>query len=345
MIFSKKPLYSLSRGLQAYLKKYNRFCEELLSYDDLLKKVEINKFKKVEINWLKVDYKKGAKEELEDLIKKIYASLKSGRYKVDSKYLSVITLEYKYSGNSNPFRVKIKNVLNDEYNYFYIKKFDASRVYGLELEYLLSPDEVSFIVYKNTLVEEHILGIPGNVFIKEKLSLCSEKEKLQLAKEFVKFNERSLVRLLGDMKSTNYVVVPMHDFDHKLYKIRAIGFNQQSHAGNYKKYLPQFFKDNESMVNLVKNTLIKNTIVKCKKEERLLVAKRILRKQTRIENLLRCMRQDSISSPTKIARLSLYFYRLTSDVSFKRTGNMGDILTHIFAYISKYELKKELSIS
>ena len=38
-------------------------------------------------------------------------------------------------------------------------------------------------------------------------------EKAHLAKEYVKFNERCMIRLLGDMRSYNYVVVPIHDFD------------------------------------------------------------------------------------------------------------------------------------
>jgi len=33
-----------------------------------------------------------------------------------------------------------------------------------------------------------------------------------------------MMRLLGDMRSYNYVVVPIHDFDNVIYKIRAIDF-------------------------------------------------------------------------------------------------------------------------
>ena len=74
---------------------------------------------------------------------------------------------------------------------------------------MLSPYNLHFLVYKDTLIEEHIAGIPGDVFIKEMLPACSEPEKAQIAKEFVKFNERCMIRLLGDMRSYNYVIVPM----------------------------------------------------------------------------------------------------------------------------------------
>ena len=90
----------------------------------------------------------------------------------------------------------------------YVKKTDASRIYGLELGTILSPYNLNFLVYKDTLIEEHIAGIPGDVFIKEYLEELSAPEKSQIAKEFVKFNERCLVRLLGDMRSYNYVITP-----------------------------------------------------------------------------------------------------------------------------------------
>ena len=73
---------------------------------------------------------------------------------------------------------------------------------------------------------------------------CSSAEKAQIAKEFVKFNERCMIRLLGDMRSYNYVIVPTHDFDHVVYKIRAIDFDQQCYEGKLNIYRPQFFKEN-----------------------------------------------------------------------------------------------------
>ena len=55
--------------------------------------------------------------------------------------------------------------VNDNYTYIYVKKADASRVYGLELEDILSPNHLNFLVYKDTLIEEHVLGIPGDMFM------------------------------------------------------------------------------------------------------------------------------------------------------------------------------------
>jgi hypothetical protein len=80
------------------------------------------------------------------------------------------------------------------------------------------PNRINFLIHKNTLIEEHILGIPGDVFIKKHLSNCTELEKAQISKEFVKFNERCLIGLLGDMRSYNYVIIPVHDFDQVIYE-------------------------------------------------------------------------------------------------------------------------------
>jgi hypothetical protein len=154
-------------------------------------------------------------------------------------------------GNSKPFRIRVRNILNDNYTNFYIKKADASRIYGLELEEILSPNRINFLLYKDTLIEEHILGIPGDVFIDQHLEQCSPLEKAQIAKEFVKFNERCMIGLLGDMRSYNYVIIPTHDFDQVVYRIRPIDFDQQCYEGNLKIYLPQYFKENKKMVDLV----------------------------------------------------------------------------------------------
>jgi hypothetical protein len=62
-------------------------------------------------------------------------------------------------------------------------------------------------------------------FIKTLLDDCSDTEKSQIAKEFV--NERCMIRLLGDMRAYNYVIVPIHDFDQVVYRIRPIDFDQQ----------------------------------------------------------------------------------------------------------------------
>jgi len=346
-MLNKKPCYSLSKPLQEYLKEYNRLYNNLLSYDDLLRyagAVNVYDSEGKDTLWLSVYYLEHEKSEIDFELKRIYTVLMSDGNINNIDNLFIDAIDYCSFGNSKPFRVKIRNLLNDNYIYFYIKKLDASRIYGLELEHLLSPDYINFLAYDTTLIEEHIMGIPGDVFITKRLPSCTALEKSQLAKEFVKFNERSLVRLLGDMRSYNYVIVPIYDFDNILYKIRAIDFDQQSYEGDYKNYLPQFFEENLSMVSLVKNTFTKSSIKQYKIEERSIIAKRILSAKFRIEKLLQCMRDDSISSPSKIKLLSLYFYNLTTDIKFKNIASMGALLTNLFNYVSVNNHKYETTI-
>ena len=117
------------------------------------------------------------------------------------EHLTVAQVDYCQFGNSNPFRVKIKNTFNDVHDYFYVKKVDASRVYGLELEHILSPNRIFYIIDDDTIIEEHIMGIPGDMFIDDYLSQLKYQE-VSLAKEFVKFNERCFVILIDFILKT-----------------------------------------------------------------------------------------------------------------------------------------------
>ena len=84
------------------------------------------------------------------------------------------------------------------------------------------------------------------------------------------------------MRSYNYVIVPIHDFDQVIYKIRAIDFDQQSYEGEFSLYRPQLFKDNEPIIDLVKNKLLVESINQYKIEERAIVVKRLLGQKIRL---------------------------------------------------------------
>jgi hypothetical protein len=233
--------------------------------------------------------------------------------------------------------------LNDNFTYFYIKKADSSRVYGLELEHITSPYNLNYILKDDTLIEEHISGIPGDDFFKNKLDQCNDNEKSQIAKEFVKFSERCMIRLLGDMRSYNYVVIPIHDFDQVVYKLRAIDFDQQSYESDFKVYRPQLFKENAPVVELIKEKLIPDSINQYKIEERAIIVKRILGSQKRVINLLNSMKNDVISSDENVKILSQQIYHLTKDKNFKFCSNMGQLMESSFNYlVSNYESNEML---
>ncbi|EIA08249.1 hypothetical protein [Flavobacterium frigoris] len=337
-ILFKKPTYPINNSLAEYLKRFDRISKVPIYYDDLLRfSGFINVYDKQEVDtlWIRVYYNEFERNEIDLTLKKIYSLLHSDGNLDIIKFLNVDSIDYCTFGNSKPFRIKVRNILNDNYTHFYVKKADASRVYGLELEHILSPDKINFLVYEETLVEEHIMGIPGDVFIKTLLEDCSDTEKSQIAKEFVKFNERCMIRLLGDMRAYNYVIVPIHDFDQVVYRIRPIDFDQQCYEGNFKIYRPQFFKENYPMVKLVKDKLQESSIEQYKNEERAVLAKRILSAETRIKRLLKIMGQDLIAPDEHVQQLKNDLYKYTNDLNFKNAKRMGNVLTAAFRFVTR----------
>jgi hypothetical protein len=329
LMSKKKPAYPISDELDAYLEQYSRKIELPIFYDDLLRftgSVVVYDSNEEDTLWIRVYYNEFDRQEIDLSLKRVYSILHSDGSDYLDQYLNIDAVDYCTFANSKPFRIKVRNILNDNFTYFYVKKADASRVYGLELEHMLSPYNLNFLVYGDTLIEEHIAGIPGDVFIKEMLPNCTESEKAQLAKEFVKFNERSMIRLLGDMRSYNYVIVPTHDFDQVIYKIRAIDFDQQCFEGKLKVYRPQFFKENYLMVDLVRNKLMKYSVDQYKLEERSILAKRILSSGNRIKLLGEICKKDSISIDSNIDMLKAQIFELTKDTKFKKCKTMGEIL-------------------
>jgi hypothetical protein len=329
LMSKKKPAYPVNKDLDGYLDHYSRKIEIPIFYEDLLRfsgSVVVYDNNDEDTLWIRVYYSEFDRKEIDDSLKKVYSILHSDGSSNIHQYLNVDAVDFCTFGNSKPFRIKIRNILNDNFTYFYIKRTDASRIYGLELEHMLSPYNLNFLVYKDTLIEEHIAGIPGDEFIKTMLPKCSEPEKAQLAKEFVKFNERCMIRLLGDMRSYNYVIVPTHDFDHVVYKIRAIDFDQQCFEGKLKIYRPQFFKENNQMVELVRKKLLRDSVDQYKLEERSMVAKRILSSGNRIKKLRAICKNDTISTVENINLLKEQITVLTSDINFNKCETMGEVL-------------------
>jgi hypothetical protein len=337
-ISKKKPSYPVIPILHDYLSEYNRNIKLPIFYDDLLRfqgSIVVYDKNDEDTLWIRVYYNEFERQEIDLSLKKVYTILHSDGNERTVPFLNVDAIDYCTFGNSKPFRVKVRNILNDNYTYFYVKKADASRIYGLELEHMLSPYNLNFLVHKETLIEEHISGIPGDEFIKNMLPKCNELEKSQIAKEYVKFNERCMIRLLGDMRSYNYVIVPTHDFDNVVYKIRAIDFDQQSYEGKLKIYRPQFFKENLKMVELVAEKFEKESIDQYKLEERSIVAKRLKSYHDRIAELINCMISDEISKKEHIKLLKTEIYDYTLDVNVKRSKNMGEILKSVLDFVRR----------
>ena len=234
-------------------------------------------------------------------------------------------VDYCTFGNSHPFRIRIVNKFNDNYDHYYIKRIDASRIYGLELEELLSPNSVVYLVDGQTLVEEHIAGIPGDDFMKTHLAE-NVFNQTRIAKEFIKFNERCFVRLLGDMRSYNYVVVITPDIEGFQYRLRAIDFDQQSYEDRKSFYLPQYFKENNAIIQMGVSLISNESLQQYQLEERSLIAARVKAERERVNMLIKIMVKDPISTPEKVNRLKEdLIYHHKNDI-FKKCNSMGEIV-------------------
>ena len=338
LISKKKPFFNISEKLEDFLKTHDRWIDDVISYEDLLRfsdSINLYDKKNKDTLWIRLIFNESEREEIDNNLKIIYTLLHSDGNPSSIPYLSIDSVDYCTFGNSKPFRVKIRNIVNDNFTYFYVKKTDASRVYGIEFEHMLSPRNLNFLVNHSSLIEEHIAGIPGDIFIEDYLPKCSEVQKAQIAKEYVKFNERCMIRLLGDMRSYNYVVIPIHDFDQVIYKIRAIDFDQQSYEGKFSVYRPQYFKENKAMMDIVRAKLKTDSITQYKIEERSTISRRLIISDERMKLLLGIMKDDTVSSKENVINLKKEIFRFTNENSFLECESMGDLMEMTLKYLKR----------
>ncbi len=327
-ISRKKPAFPVSHRLQLYLESFEREATFSLSYSDLKSwqdAVPLEDSLGRNTLWDTIVYSQSYRQELDKELCQIYCQLKLDGDLSFVEGLVIDRIDFCNFANSFPFRIRVVNQFNDNHDYFYIKNADASRVYGLELEHLLSPNSINFLVHENTLAEEHIAGIPGDSYMQDYV----EPEKInpvRLAKEFVKFNERCFIRLLGDMRAYNYVVDVTMDFDQDQYRVRAIDFDQQCYEGDIKVYLPHFHKENRPVVDLVTKLLTAENIRQYQKEERVLMAKRVKSVWSRLVELLDTLEHDQLSTPGKINELKQGLAHYHKNGDFKSCTSMAELL-------------------
>ncbi len=328
IISKKKLFFPISEALKEYLLQYNRLVKIPFTYSELLRYFHTipqkDKHGKNTL-WETVLFQPSEMDDIHHRLVKMYAMMKFDGNESLMEHLLVERVDYCPFGNSKPFRIRIVNQYNDNHDYYYVKIADASRVYGLELEDLLSPNRINFLVDQDTLVEEHIAGIPGDMFMKPEYRWLEENE-VRLAKEFVKFNERCFVRLLGDMRAYNFVVDVTADFDDVQYRFRAIDFDQQCYEGKKNIYRPQYFKENKPFVDLGMRLLNEETTQQYQQEERSLIAKRMKRASHRTARLLDAMCSDTISLPDKVETLKKELAIHYDEPQFLKCTNMGEIM-------------------
>lgn len=255
----------------------------------------------------------------------IYALMNADGDMQVMEHLHIAQIDYCTFGNSKPFRIRVMNKFNDNYDYFYVKVADSSRVYGIELEHILSPNRISYLTDNSTLIEEHISGLPGDVFIQQRTN-TSKFNQIRICKEFVKFNERCFIRLLGDMRSYNYVVHITPDIEGNQYRIRAIDFDQQSYEGRRNFYLPHYFKENNKLVQLGIQHMDKTTMRQYQEEERSLISNRMKLVHYRLKDILQVMKNHEIAPRKKVEQLAGELFDYHKKGAFKKCRTMGELV-------------------
>ncbi|MEX2232428.1 MAG: hypothetical protein WD824_09725 [Cyclobacteriaceae bacterium] len=338
----KKPCYPISKALHGYLLLTHRETEVPISYRDLLhynSSVPLFDSKGSDTFWETLIYNQSDLRFIHECLRKIYAQLKVGGDEQIMDHLYIDRIDYCLYANTNPLRVRIVNRLNDLFDYFYVKQADMSRIYGMELEHLLSSSKIHYLVKGATLIEEHIQGIPGDTFIKTFLPR-KDYNPLRLAKEFVKFNERSLVQLLGDMRNDNFVVEAIPDFDELYFRMRAIDFDQHCYEGDLKIYMPQYFKENNPIINLGFKSMSPVLELQYQKEERTRLLIRAKAVDGQLEMLLYAMRDEELSTQENVLRLRSALARLYEDNEFLKANTMGELVATSLQMLEAHPVRK-----
>ncbi|MFK7850960.1 MAG: hypothetical protein AB8D78_08275 [Akkermansiaceae bacterium] len=329
MIPARKTMYEVSTSLRQYLYRFDRLREIPNLYPDLRRftaAIPYDDPQGRETLWLTVTYPPEVSDELRKGLSRIYSELKIGGDALEREHdhLIVDRIDFGDFGNSKPFRIRVTNLFNDNSDYFYVKQADASRIYGLELEHILSPNRINYLVSGQTLIEEHIAGVPGDVFLREYLK-NSELNRVRIAKEFTKFTERCFIRLLGDMRSVNYVVDITPDFEEVQYRVRPIDFDQQSYEGSGNIYLAYRFNSNRPITRVAFKALNRKTIDQYANEEHAQMARRAKVESLRLRALLGIMRKEQIAPEAHVRKLALDLDHMHGTNDFKDCTSMGEL--------------------
>ncbi len=346
IVSRKKSRYPISDFLASYLRSYGRIQSQGIRYSDLShysEMVPVYDQEGQDTHWATVFYTSNEQREIHRDLLVTYALLRSDGDLSGVKDLYVDRIDLCLYGNTLPYRVRIVNALNENFDYYYVKITDANRVYGLELEHILSPSRIHYYVYGDTTVEEHIIGIPGDVFIKNDLP-SHRFNRVRLAKQFVKFDQRCLVRLLGDMHSGNFVVDVRRDFEKYHFLFRPIDFDQQSHHRKKMVYCPQEYPRNAPFREIVHEELAPDSILQYQREERALIERRVRVSHRRFDGLMEVMCEDIIADDESVAMLGAQLASHYADARFERCMTMGDLVSASIERLAGTEIGEEATL-
>jgi DNA-binding transcriptional regulator YbjK len=128
------------------------------------------------------------------------------------------------------------------------------------------------------------------------------------------------------MHSSNFVVDITPDFEEIHYRIRAIDFDQQSYEGKKSIYLPQYFKQNNALIQLGIKHITSESMKQYQREERALMATRLKSSIPEMDDLLQSMEKDTLSTSENVESLKQDLAHHYEAREFLACENMGQIL-------------------
>ena len=324
----QKDAFEISDPFRSYLQQYGRDVALPILYSDLTNYSYADALKDKKgkwTHWENAVYEPDQLQAISARLIKTYQLIKNQGSSVLQADYQIERIDFCEYGNSVPFRIKIVDSANGQFDFFYIKLADASRVYGLEIEHLVTEHPINFLCHQNTLVEEHIEGVAGDIFIQKNKPLTKADEK-DIAKAFVRFSESCFLRLLGDMRCYNFVINSFSENDSTRYVIRAIDFDQQCYEGRRSFYFPQLYKENAAYVAMVLKNLDKDEIAQIQNAELVASASRIERVRKQLIEMLKSMVQDELTENYKIGLLRNDLNEYFKTLGFSSCNTMGAIV-------------------
>jgi hypothetical protein len=132
------------------------------------------------------------------------------------------------------------------------------------------------------------------------------------------------------MHSANFVIITNPDFEEIYYRIRPIDFDQQCYEGKKSVYMPQYFKQNNALIDLGMKYMTPESVWQYQIEERSMIASQ------RVSDLMTVMSKDEIAPPENIEQLKSELAKHYDDARFLQCKTMGEIVWNSLELVMRH---------
>ena len=121
-------------------------------------------------------------------------------------------------------------------------------------------------------------------------------------------------------------LVAKHIFDELHDRILAIDFDQQSYEGRKAIYMPQYFKQNNPIIQVGLKLMTPESVRQYQTEEHALMATRVRSSRYQIQHLMHAMANDTLAPPDNVVQLKNDLTELYKSTAFAHCQSMGDLV-------------------